>query len=133
MKKLFFVITIIMISASVSSVFGQTAKEVKILSAKQTVDKASKFTFKLIDVEDSRCPPDANCVWAGNAKVKFTIAKGKSAEKTFELNSAVDPKSITFEGYEIAFKDLSPTPKSTDTKPIKYLVKLTVTKKPKSM
>jgi hypothetical protein len=84
MKKLIVMATIIF-AASISNVFAQSVKEVKLASAKQTVDKASKFTFKLIEVEDSRCPPDTNCVWAGNAKVKISIAKGKNVAKIFEL------------------------------------------------
>jgi hypothetical protein len=131
MKKLLIIATIIF-AASLSNGFAQSVKEVKLATDKQAVDKGSKFTFKLIEVEDSRCPPDTNCIWAGNAKVKFSIAKGKGAAKIFELNSAIDPKPIVFEGYEIGLKELSATPKSTDPRPIKYALKLSLKKMPKS-
>lgn len=68
-----------------------------------------KITIKVVEVlEDSRCPPDAMCVWAGNVKIKLTLAKGKKAAKSFELNSTLDPKLILFEGYDIRFVDLRP-------------------------
>jgi hypothetical protein len=131
MKKSLVIVTIIL-AAAVLNVFGQSAKEIKLSSNKQIADKSSKLTFKLIAVEDSRCPPDVNCVWAGNAIVKISVAKGKSAAKTFELNTALEPKVISYQGYEITLKDLSPTRKSTDTSPVNYLVKLNLAKTQKS-
>lgn len=64
-------------------------------------------------VEDSRCPVGVNCVWAGNAKIKITLAKGKKAAKSFELNSTLQPQSIIFEGYEFRLVDLTPRPGET--------------------
>jgi hypothetical protein len=128
MKKLFLITTIIFMSAITSNVFGQTAKEVKLSANKQAVDAGSKLTFKLIEVKDTRCPTDVDCVWAGNAVVKLSIAKGKSGAKTFELNTALEPNVISFQGYTITLKDLSPTVKSTDASPIGYTVKLNLTK-----
>jgi hypothetical protein len=131
MKKSFVIVTIIL-AAAILNVFGQSAKEIKLSSDKQVADKSSKLTFKLIKVEDSRCPADVDCIWAGNAKVKISIAKGKSAAKMFELDSAETSKKITFEGYEIALKDLSPIRKTTDTSPINYIVKLNLAKMTKA-
>jgi hypothetical protein len=132
MKKLILIATIIFAAATISNVFGQTAKEIKFSSTKYAVDKASKFTFKLIEVEDSRCPADVDCIWAGSAKVKFSIAIGKAAAKTFEINSNIDPQTVNYQGYEFSLKDLTPTPKSTDAKPIQYAVKLSMIKKAKA-
>ncbi len=131
MKKSIVVLTIILATA-ILNVFGQSAKEIKLSANKQVADKSSKLTFKLITVEDSRCPADVDCVWAGNAIVKISIAKGKSAAKMFELNTALEPKIISYQGYEITLKDLSPTRKSTDTSPINYAVKLNLSKTPKA-
>jgi hypothetical protein len=132
MKKIILIATIIFITSAISNVFGQSVKEVKLSAEKQTVDSGSKLTFKLIEVKDTRCPADVNCVWSGNAIVKLSIAKGKFAAKMFELNTASDPKTITFQGYEISLKDLSPTPKSNETNKIKYTAILTLTKMPKT-
>jgi hypothetical protein len=131
MKKSFVIVTIIL-AAAILNVFGQSSKEIKLSSNKQTVDSGSKLTFKLITVEDSRCPADVDCVWAGNAKLTISIAKGKSAAKMFELNTALEPNVISYQGYNITLKDLSPGRKSTDTSPIIYAVKLNLSKMPKS-
>ena len=73
-----------------------------------------KINVKVVAVvEDSRCPVNVNCVWAGNAKIKITLAKGKKAAKTFDLNSTLDPQFIVFEGYDIRFVDLTPRPGET--------------------
>jgi len=61
-------------------------------------------------VEDSRCPTDTNCIWASNAKINIKISKGKSAAKTFELNTNLEPQIITFAGYEIKLTNLTPAP-----------------------
>ena len=70
-----------------------------------------RLAIKFVSVvEDSRCPIDARCVWAGNAKIKIAVSKGKMAAKTIELNSGLKPDSITIYGYEIKLVDLSPHP-----------------------
>jgi hypothetical protein len=63
-------------------------------------------------IEDSRCPEDANCVWAGNAKVRIKIGKANGAVKTFELSSNLEPKTVAFEGYEIKLTNLDPKPRT---------------------
>ena len=62
-------------------------------------------------VEDSRCPTDTNCVWAGNAKIKIRVrANGRSHDLTLDTNG---PKqSATAEGYSIKLVSLTPTPRS---------------------
>jgi len=73
----------------------------------------SGVTVKFVSVlEDSRCPVDTNCIWAGNAKIQIKLRKSKSAWKTFELNSNSKPETITFEGYEIKLTDLNPKMRS---------------------
>ena len=49
-------------------------------------------------VDDSRCPTDTNCIWAGNAKIKVRVTKnGRS--KDLELNTGMEPKDVAFAGY----------------------------------
>jgi hypothetical protein len=131
MKKLFLIVTILFMTTAISNVFGQSAKEVKLSANKQTVDAGSKLTFKLIEVKDTRCPADVNCVWAGNAVVKISIAKGKSAAKMFELNTTSEPTFISYQGYTVTLTELSPTPKSNDSSAKNYTVKLMLSKIPK--
>ena len=62
-------------------------------------------------VEDSRCPTDTNCVWAGNAKIKVRVrANGRSHDLTLDTNG---PKqSAIAEGYSIKLVGLTPSPRS---------------------
>lgn len=60
--------------------------------------------------EDSRCPKDAVCVWAGNAKVKLEVRKGRGTWKTIELNTNSGSQSAIVDGYEIKLVDLDPYP-----------------------
>src|ERR1051326_4834015 len=48
--------------------------------------------------EDSRCPIGAQCVWAGNAKVRLVMHAG-GRDTTVALNTTLDPKTATFGGY----------------------------------
>lgn len=44
-------------------------------------------------VEDSRCPPDVNCVWAGDAVVAFEWTPPGSPAQAFELHTGLEPRS----------------------------------------
>lgn len=62
-------------------------------------------------VEDSRCPTDTNCVWAGNAKIRVKVTRnGRS--KVLELNSNIRPRSVVFAGYSFDLTGLTPEPRS---------------------
>lgn len=74
---------------------------------KKTADRG-RLTIKFVGVlEDSRCPPNAQCVWAGNAKVKLAVSKGKAAPKFIELNTGVAPHAMKVYGYEIKLTGLT--------------------------
>lgn len=44
-------------------------------------------------VNDSRCPPDVQCVWAGDAIVAFSWTPATGAATTFELHTGLEPRS----------------------------------------
>lgn len=70
------------------------------------------FKIKFVDMlEDSRCPKDTNCVWAGNARVSVQVSKG-GKKKIFELNSARGTQAVVFQGYEFKLAKLTPEPAS---------------------
>ena len=76
-----------------------------------TASADGKIKIKFISVvEDSRCPMNVACIWAGNVKIKIAVSKGRKAAKTYEINSGLDPRVLTVNGYEITFVDLSPRP-----------------------
>ena len=77
--------------------------------------------------EDSRCPIDAICVWAGNAEVTFDLKNSIGDKLSTQLNTFVDPKSINFSDVIITLTELNPYPKSTEPiNPDDYITKLIV-------
>lgn len=75
-------------------------------------------------VEDSRCPRDVACLWAGEVKVQLAI-RGKSAESTHhELPEA---QSTLVEGYRVTILEVRPEALSTrKISPEEYRVTLKV-------
>jgi hypothetical protein len=72
----------------------------------------TRIKVKFIElIEDSRCPVDVNCVWAGNAKIKLRFSKG-SDEEVVELNTTLKPQTIDFGGYRFKLAGLTPRPRS---------------------
>ena len=60
-------------------------------------------------IEDSRCPMNAKCTWAGNARVQLTV-KGNKGSRTIELNTGRDPHVVTYDGYDFRMEDVVPSP-----------------------
>lgn len=60
--------------------------------------------------EDSRCPIDAVCIWAGNGKVALNLRRGTSANVAVTLNTMLDPHAVAFGIYEIRLTKLTPEP-----------------------
>ena len=107
MKHAAILISLIIFSSM--TIFAAKSEKLTVRSGQSKTSSLGKVTVKFVSVEeDSRCPEGTQCVWAGNAKVKITLAKGRKAARTFELNSTTAPKVITFEGYDISFVDLTP-------------------------
>ena len=50
---------------------------------------ALRVTFAHV-LEDSRCPPEAYCVWMGNAKVALYIERASDAAELFQLCTHLD-------------------------------------------
>ena len=90
-------------------------REFKLNSGRQVTVKGTKLRIRFIAVEnDSRCPRDVTCVWAGNAAVQLQLGTGKGS-KTVTLNtskSASFVSEIEYHGYKVKLVDLSPYPRS---------------------
>jgi hypothetical protein len=72
----------------------------------------SKLSVRFVElVEDSRCPTDTNCIWAGNAKIKIRVSKnGRSHDLTLDTNGP--NQAAIAEGYSIKLMSLTPEPRS---------------------
>ena len=75
----------------------------------------SGLKIKFISVEeDSRCPENARCVWAGNARVKIEVTSKRLGTKVFEMNTFSGPRGNQFDGYAINLENLTPGRKTSD-------------------
>jgi hypothetical protein len=107
---------------------AQTGSRLTLRAGEEKRDARSKIRVRFIAVtEDSRCPEDTTCVWAGNAKVNVKVRRGAGAWKSIELNTTIAPATVAFEGYEIALADLTPLPRTdTPTDPKRYAATVTI-------
>ena len=78
--------------------------------------------------EDSRCPRDVVCVWAGNARVSLSLRDFSNVDAV-DVNSTIEPRTVTRWGYTVQLVDVQPVPISGQ--PIAaqdYVVRLVVTR-----
>ena len=74
---------------------------------------------------DSRCPSDVQCVWAGNAVAGFDLSGAGSSDAS--LNTTLEPKSVRYGGYTITLAGIKPVPKSgTPIPALEYIATLLV-------
>jgi hypothetical protein len=64
--------------------------------------------FKAV-LEDSRCPVNVVCVWAGNGKVEFEILDIDGQNKTIILNTEEEPKAVTLKVHKLSLISLNPS------------------------
>lgn len=61
--------------------------------------------------QDSRCPVNVVCFWAGNAEVQLTLYGGLPVpEQIAVLNTGLEPRSYDFARLELRLLDLTPQP-----------------------
>lgn len=65
--------------------------------------------------DDSRCPLDVVCVWAGNAEVLLAVSVGRAAAETLTLHTNLEPHAGLHGGYTVRLIALSPYPDSRRT------------------
>jgi hypothetical protein len=78
---------------------GQT---LRIAGTGQTV------TFESV-AEDSRCPADVVCVWAGNARVRLRVGEA-GRDTTVAVNTSIEPRAIQVGKVKLELKDVTPVP-----------------------
>ena len=86
-----------------------------------TVRRAdARVTFREVR-EDSRCPVDVQCVWAGDAKVEVTIARTGAPTETKTLSITAPDNEVQSGNMKLRFVGLTPVPRQSDTAPRNYL------------
>ncbi|MDP2955338.1 MAG: hypothetical protein Q8N53_02865 [Longimicrobiales bacterium] len=78
-------------------------------------------------LEDSRCPVDAMCVWAGNAAVELGIRAGMGPTHPLRLSTTLEPRSTVWNGLRVTLLEVAPAPRAAEpTKPGAYSVRVRV-------
>jgi hypothetical protein len=89
---------------------------------------ASSVVVAFREVEqDSRCPIDALCVWAGDAAVRIDLTNDQRAWSAATLHSFLEPKAVEFDAYVFRLLEVAPPNVSTErTRPEDYIIALEV-------
>lgn len=82
-----------------------------------------KIQFEEV-LEDSRCPVNVQCVWAGQARVKVNISGPNTPEETLELIVGKKDKDVLYSAEDFVLKamNLAPYPDETNGKNKKYVL-----------
>ena len=98
--------------ASVPGFAARGPETLRVQVNKEKRAPQSRLNVRFVElIEDSRCPADANCVWAGNAKIKIRVSKGgRSQEMTLDTNGR--NSAANFDNYSIKLVNLTPHPRS---------------------
>jgi hypothetical protein len=73
---------------------------------------------------DSRCPPDVQCIWAGNARIAIEVAQQGSGSR-LELNTFEGTKTVFFNSFLFNLQALSPASSAPESQ---YVATLVVTR-----
>ena len=99
------------------------------LAAGQSVTLAPQVQLTYDGVDDSRCPPDTRCVWAGKLTYRFTLRAGDAAER-FTLTRGqpgVAPALLGGERIELDESVAPPPPAASQQAPTPHPVTVKVT------
>ena len=80
---------------------------IKVGQPVQVKEANLKITFTSVQ-EDSRCPVDVACVWAGNAKLTIEVKRSKKKFLSASLNTTLNPREIAYKGYTIKLIQVRP-------------------------
>ena len=98
--------------------FGETGKMLDFpigLKIGDTANISSELKMTLLDVEDSRCPSDVQCVWEGTVTAKISLERGVQDLGIYNISLAmIEEKEQTFDGYYIRLTNVEPYPESTN-------------------
>ena len=101
----------------------------KVSYGKEVKVKDLKVKFDSL-VDDSRCPKDVTCVWAGDAKIVVSVRRGNSKASSMELHTNGQfAQTGKYQQYVIKLVALDPYPRtSVKAKPGDYVATLLITK-----
>ena len=106
MKKVFTVLLFLILAAGAFPIHAKRLQDIKVQINKSVTTNGLKIEFVEL-VEDSRCPVDVECVWAGNAKIKIRVTKGRKSQ-LLDLDMMTKGTKPNYGTYRLTLKGLSP-------------------------
>jgi hypothetical protein len=104
-------------------------KDVSVRLNQLYTSEDGQYSLKLTEINDSRCPENANCFWSGEVMLKGEWTENGS-KSTLELHSVLSAQQIAPDGYTIKIMDTKPFPKiGTETKTEDFIITLLIQKK----
>ena len=112
MKTLLLAVILAAVPGNFVAARPRTTETVTVGINKEKVFPKSKVRVRFVSlIEDSRCPIDTKCVWAGNAKISARISINGHTS-TVDLNTNARDTAVVVEGYSIKLIRLTPEPRS---------------------
>jgi hypothetical protein len=72
-----------------------------------------RITFTRL-MEDSRCPVDVQCVWAGDAKIELTVSRNGAPRDTRVISLTPPNNEAPVGDLKVRFVALAPTPRQSE-------------------
>ncbi len=95
---------------------ARLGREFKLRARHQVTLKRESLRIKFAAVtEDSRCPANVTCVWAGNAAVRLAVSIRGRGSKSLTLNTNRSSSLVgesKYQGYKVSLLGLNPYPES---------------------
>jgi hypothetical protein len=104
-------------------------QEFEIKVGEKVLVEGLRLSFEAV-TEDSRCPVDVTCVWAGNAKVLLKLSRLRRRPAQLKLNTGLEPRHLPYDGFDVKLIGISPSRKKAERiKRGDYVARLVVTRK----
>ncbi|OON64321.1 hypothetical protein B0920_13630 [Massilia sp. KIM] len=96
------------------------------LAERQTLPLAERLTLTYEGAEDSRCPDNARCMWAGQVAYRFTLRIGTVAQAFYLVPGKPGYTNPALRGSRIELdRGLEPPPRGmAETRPASYPVSI---------
>jgi hypothetical protein len=103
-------------NANTTGATARLGRPFNLRAGRQVTVKRERLRIKFVAVdEDSRCPANVTCVWAGNAAVRLEVSTTRRNSKALKLNTNMSPTLVDekqYRGYKVKLVELSPYPRS---------------------
>ncbi len=100
---------VLILSATVANAQRDQEIKVRLGESERASSSAIRVNFVSV-VEDSRCPPDAQCIWAGRVVIEVTIEADNGVAMTTQLSSDDEKKSVVVGDYRVHLRSVSTNP-----------------------